>query len=797
MSNTSKDWLLIFTFSPVQGFIRASKKTKDLFAGSYLLSFLTFKVIKAFEKNTTPGVDKIIYPVVKEEIEHFHQLLMGNYPNRFVALLRNKTSCEVKHLIKTLKSQFNYEIEKIACAEEEFIKEFLKDLDRYKCRLEGITNLIGAKKQFPKHILDYFQVFITAKEIKSLCNYKKEYEKTEKLLGGRKTFRPYKGDIDNATYKKRKNKQEVCLFPDGCTTCGERLHLAIDWENAKLEDIKEGERLCGLCYAKRKLADIYLLKDKDIRNYLEEVKRKDKSLQGGSFEEELDLAFNRFPSTHDIALAKEKYEFFLELAEVLKGNLLEEFLTNLLKVVLVFRDQGSIAYGINPYWRDKLRIGVSQKWVGIIEEVINKFKEDKSFQKFFRDEKHLKKLIERYKIVLKNPWMVSIHLLSTHELKNLEKDLIREREEQKKIETDRNISEELKLLEEYKNILKPIFGLLKREKGKNYEKIFNRVPYFGIIFSDGDNIGKILGGDREILQECKGFSLEFHKKFSEKLSEYATSVAKELEESPPVENPGFIKVIYAGGDDIFAFVQPNEVIRTLKTSSERYREKLKCLLKEEKATTSAGVVIGHSKVSLKYLLTKTYEGESEAKNSFGRNAFVVKVISRSGEETTFGSKYRYEGFERPLQLLEKLSKHYASGKISSKLPYALRELADRYFSAGENPNVENDVEEIEKLLETEREKFNLAKVLLKRELKRKVNLQDSEKEKLIEEVEAFFKSQFEEHTEKPLKEKIESLRNPEKENKQPRKTLFVGDLLKNLAGMFYVARTLSGWEEDE
>ena len=274
-----------------------------------------------------------------------------------------------------------------------------------------------------------------------------------------------------------------------------------------------------------------------------------------------------------------------------------------------------------------------------------------------------------------------------------------------------------------------------------------------------------------------------------------------MEEDPPVENPGFIKVIYAGGDDIFAFVQPNEVIRTLRTTSERYRETLRCLLREERATTSAGVVIGHAKVSLKYLLAKTYEGESEAKNSFGRNAFVIKVISRSGEETTFGSKYRYSAFGNPLGLLERLTKYYAKGKISSKLPYALRELADRFFSAGKSLHIGSNEEEINKLIENENKKFTLAKTLLRRELKRKLNLESNEKEnpkeELIKEIETFFEQQFKEHTENPLKEKIKALESPEKGNKQPQKTLFVGDLLKNLAGMFYVARTLSGWEEDE
>ena len=253
--------------------------------------------------------------------------------------------------------------------------------------------------------------------------------------------------------------------------------------------------------------------------------------------------------------------------------------------------------------------------------------------------------------------------------------------------------------------------------------------------------------------------MKFHKDFSEKLSEYALETAKEIE-NPNGKKAGFAKVIYAGGDDIFAFLHGSEVIRALRVCSKNYKEKLRCLLNEEKATTSAGVVLGHAKVSLKYINEKVKEAESKAKKVFGRNAFVIKVISRSGEESEFGAKYQYRNSGEEistLDLLEEITKGYSEGYISSKLPYTLRDIADRFFPP---PKDEKD---------NENEKREIAKALLKRELLRKIDSNFGKKKEIIQKVLELFEIQ-------PKKHELE-----------------VNKALKNIAGMFYVARRLSDY----
>jgi CRISPR-associated protein Cmr2 len=111
---------------------------------------------------------------------------------------------------------------------------------------------------------------------KDYDDYAVAYDWTERKLGALKSKKPYEPLVDAYTYNGGKH-------PDGCTLCGERAHLAVDWEKFKenlQKDIKhylkEGEKLCGVCLVKR-FAFYY-------------------------------LGRQTFPSVHDIANAKFKEE---------------------------------------------------------------------------------------------------------------------------------------------------------------------------------------------------------------------------------------------------------------------------------------------------------------------------------------------------------------------------------------------------------------------------------------------------------------------------------------------------------
>ncbi len=75
-----------FTLGPVQSFVAQARRTRDFWAGSFLLSYLSAVAIKAVEKQ---GGD-LIFPIVEENyLEWLEHIASGNppqqgcIPNRF------------------------------------------------------------------------------------------------------------------------------------------------------------------------------------------------------------------------------------------------------------------------------------------------------------------------------------------------------------------------------------------------------------------------------------------------------------------------------------------------------------------------------------------------------------------------------------------------------------------------------------------------------------------------------------------------------------------------------------------
>ncbi len=254
--------LLIFTFSPVQSFISASRRPRDLFTGSYILSYLTGKVISNLKDK---GVN-IIYPQSSEDLEG-----LANYPNKIVALVENcEVECEVKRLFK--KTWRGIYLSVLKGTE---LKKTLKS---------------DVKNQFINQVESYFNIFtlciplidknewerrLKVREENEISrdNYGYTYDFAERKLGAKKSWRPYCGQIDDVAYEKENEKKNEAVFPNGCTMCGERLHLAIDWRRDKLKKvfkkendlrhIREGEKLCAVCITKR-FAVKYYFKERGI-----------------------------------------------------------------------------------------------------------------------------------------------------------------------------------------------------------------------------------------------------------------------------------------------------------------------------------------------------------------------------------------------------------------------------------------------------------------------------------------------------------------------------------------------------
>jgi len=115
-----KPALLMFKISPVQDFIKNARKERDLWAGSHLLSFLTFQAIKVVVDEFGP--DAMIFPHLRgqpffdKEFENLFKgisedvkvndlrdkLKIANIPNKFLAIVGFRDRKEIEELRKNI-----------------------------------------------------------------------------------------------------------------------------------------------------------------------------------------------------------------------------------------------------------------------------------------------------------------------------------------------------------------------------------------------------------------------------------------------------------------------------------------------------------------------------------------------------------------------------------------------------------------------------------------------------------------------------------------------------------------------
>ncbi|OQX65130.1 MAG: type III-B CRISPR-associated protein Cas10/Cmr2 [Anaerolinea sp. 4484_236] len=201
-------------------------------------------------------------------------------------------------------------------------------------------------------------------------------------------------------------------------------------------------------------------------------------------------------------------------------------------------------------------------------------------------------------------------------------------------------------------------------------------PYYALLRADGDNMGLIIDGQK---------SQKDHRKVSQSLSEFALEVPKIVEAE---EYQG--KVIYAGGDDILAYLPLHTVLKCAAELDERFQEQMGKFKgkdkngKEVSPSLSAGIVIAHHLTPLADVLAMSKNAERKGKDIKGKNALVIVLSKRSGADREIAGKWG------PLNIrLQKMIKLHRKKAISKGTAYELQKLNRDFAEANISIEVVN------------------------------------------------------------------------------------------------------------
>jgi len=646
---------LLFSLGPVHSFIQTSRKTQDIFMGSYLISYLSFQGILSVVNLLGP--DHIIYPDlrvvplfkewVKENIFKDANELIKNYLNvddkeKRIANIPNEFLCiipteNVEYIANEITHNINEEWKKIINEIKEEIKNKLninngyfdeiwmreKDsfpeiywvslpwVQDYKNENDINEYIEMIKSNFVEdfYFYDYYKI-ISSDDNKFKVNDKTFIFKSfnagnlyslyhlllDKLMGSRKFIRNI-------------NKTEEPVYK--CDICGERevLHLNKEenynaitnfWDDLRKKfkyNFKKNEKLCAVCTTKRLAQKIYF-KDK--------------------FGEE------EFPPTSEFANVEFKKKLY-----------------------------------------EKIPIGIYGEFIDYLNKIPDKHKPIPKLENDFKN---------RY------PEFSKIDPLFF----------------------DEGFINSEKIINEYPEISNEILNDIRKEFNdlKKGDFIPSLGKYFAIIYMDGDNLGDWIAGLKtpdltetinkyyfEKLKELdsdlyysltkkinwiknvirgdgkspKPISAAIHREISRRLSEFSINETRKI-----VEEKNYGKLIYSGGDDVMAFISLNSLLDVIKELRNTYVDEK---YMGSRATASMGIVIGHFEEPLSFLIEELNKALNEAKIN-GRDRYTIKIIKRSGIIKDFTLKWYVNG-DSSVDLLKEITFLFSNKVLSSNFPYDL------------------------------------------------------------------------------------------------------------------------------
>lgn len=704
LAKNEEPMLLLFTLAPVQEFIASARKTQDLWAGSYLLSFLSWQAMKVICNELGP--DAIIFPDlyaqplvdywVEKEVK-LNKISKGDLsiptlPNRFLAFVPSgRVESLAKMAEETVQSAFleigNYAVDRLLNAlknKQDINEDYLRSCS--KKQLQSFLECYWASVPLPNIRTQTFRntfqslfegtlqwdnesqniIFEAFEKSGYALNigtgYGRLYTLLEQITGSRKSLRNY-AQVEEDGYRCALIPRFAALSPKRDASPQEMRQF---WQTISREsknEIRPNEKLSAIALTKR---------------YFPEYLKTHLSLNKDT----------RFPSTSEIATARFKFEVIekakndksLKMAVEKYTHVVQELLPEIAFLGASVPKIEKLSY----QWRTFAGIDGQYLFAESFEEEALKSEQDVEIRKKRRE--------------------------SLDALKSL-----------------------IKLANQH--------GISPPEK------------YFAVLLLDGDEMGKWLSGEKspqfkdalhskivdEIVKSGKGDWKKLleegnscrrpqapsqHIAISRALNNYALKLVR-----PLVEEKYLGKLIYAGGDDVLALVPIQDVLPLacdLRAAFSGQLSKDKWELNWSNtsgfvqtpsgellstmglnATASVGIAVAHHTHPLQQVLSAARQAEKFAKNVVGRDAFGIQILKRSGEELQVGAKWRYETVDTT-EVLVKFMQAISSSILSPKfivdfqeeskfLPHEaiLSELC-RLYGRHTNKNEKNK-EQVEKL----------------------------------------------------------------------------------------------------
>lgn len=195
-------YLFMYTIGPVQSYIEQARKTRDLFAGSRILSRLSecgMRIIKDLN-------GEIFFPAFKSESDTDNKKI--SYPNRFVALVETA------------------DIDQIGDKVDKAVKDKFKEMMPLEKVSEWKSYIVD------EQIENHLRTFWTAVLYDENADYKAQYTELDHNMRSLKNCSVF-NQLNQGTHRK-------------CKLCGQRISL-FNKEN--------NEGLCAVCYIKRMYMD--------------------------------------------------------------------------------------------------------------------------------------------------------------------------------------------------------------------------------------------------------------------------------------------------------------------------------------------------------------------------------------------------------------------------------------------------------------------------------------------------------------------------------------------------------------